>query len=156
MGFQSDSRAAVIKNIAANINIAYQQAVISITLNPEQVNASGTRYTLSNGTRITIKGGLPDGRWNQTFARLSNLNNVVLSSTNQCFETVNWCARVKGQTWFERRGLSVAGNGKGFVIYPPNTHINDLKCYTYYLNPNTTGNTDNSTPIQTGISTDDC
>ena len=139
---QDDANEAVMSSMKAAIKSADSLVALKIRLTPEALNTNKNRFTLDNGQNIRVRGMLADGRWNNTFVHLVDINGLAQISSNNCTDdSVEWCVRQRGANWFLNRGYSTLGTGRGFVIFPLGNNVNQDRCYIYLLNQN-----DSATP----------
>ncbi|WP_286264389.1 hypothetical protein [Thalassotalea atypica] len=63
-----------------------------------QGEVNQNRFTLSNNQAISVRGILPDRRWNNTLVHLVDFEDIAQVSTNNCNDTsLTWCVRQRGQ-----------------------------------------------------------
>ncbi|WP_282446724.1 type II secretion system protein [Shewanella sp. 1CM18E] len=139
LDFRTDADTAVLKGMKASIASARDLVAAQIELRPENLNNAQNRFTLEDGQSIRVRAHYPDGRWNNTFAYLVDIDSVTYITSNQCTEANSdtvWCARNTNLRWFTRRGLTTATVGRGFVIFPRGNNLNRDQCYLYYFTPN--------------------
>ena len=137
INLQDDAKRSVMLSMKAAISSVDQLIALKVRLNPDKLNANQNRFTLDNGQTIRVRGGLADGRWNNTFVHLVDFNAVSQISSNNCDDSsLEWCVRQRGPNWFLNRGYSTLGTGRGFVIFPFGKNLNQQRCYIYFLNQN--------------------
>lgn len=143
---------AILANMEAmegSLRSAHNMVQTKIRIAPESLNNAENRYTLENGQVIRVRGKLPDGRWNNTFQFLVDFQDIAQVNSNNCTDPdLKWCVRQRNQNWFNSRGYSSLGTGRGFVIFPFGTNVNQDRCYIYYMNQNANANPD---PVQPSI-----
>ena len=137
ISIQDEAMLATMMAMKGAIKSAETIVAMKIQIRPDKLNARKNTFTLSNGQKIRVKGGLPDGRWNGTFAHLVDFEAIKQVSSNNCTNTaLKWCVRQKRATWFSRRGYTSISSGRGFVIFPVGKNSNRDSCYIYYINQN--------------------
>ena len=137
LSLKTEALIANMKAMKAALNSAQSLTTLKIKVNNNGLNSAKNRFTLPNGQTIRVRGGIPDGRWNNTFARLVDFENIAQSNVNNCTNTaLKWCVRQRGNGWFVNRGYSTLGNGRGFIIFSLGYNVNQDRCYIYYLNQN--------------------
>lgn len=139
INIEDDAKLANMMAVKGAIQSAESMVALKIQVAPEGLNTNQNTFTLSSGQSIRVRGKLPDGRWNNTFAYLVDLSRTEQITSNNCTDTeLQWCVRQRGQSWFNSRGYSSLGTGRGFVIFPPGYNVNQDRCYVYYMNQNST------------------
>ncbi len=137
INLQDDAKRSVMLSMKAAISSVDQLIALKVRLNPDKLNANQKKFTLDNGQTIRVRGGLADGRWNNTFVHLVDFNAVGLISSNNCDDSsLEWCVRHRGANWFLNKGYSTLGTGRGFVIFPFGKNLSQQRCYIYFLNQN--------------------
>ncbi|SHI22674.1 prepilin-type N-terminal cleavage/methylation domain-containing protein [Ferrimonas marina] len=139
ISLSTDADQAAMRAMTGALRSTLSMTNMQIQLRPEQINAAASRFTLDSGEQIRLRGGIPDGRWNNTFIHLTDFEATEQVNSNSCdLDDVRWCVRQRGGGWFASRGYSADGMGRGFVIFPYGYQVNNQRCYLYYLNPNAT------------------
>lgn len=139
INLQDDAKQAEMLAMKGALNSANSMITMKVLVRPENLNRTQGRYTLSNGENIRLRGLLPDGRWDLTFAHLVDFEQIAQVNTNTCDDTsLRWCVRQRGQNWFNTRGYASQGIGRGFIIFPFGKHVNRDRCYVYLINQNDT------------------
>jgi len=157
VAIQDDAKKARMQTMLATLKSSQSLIATKIILNPEQLNNNKNRYTLPSGERIRVRGGLADGRWNNTFIHLVDFENTAQINNNNCTDSnLQWCVRHKGQAWFNNRGYANLGTGRGFVIFPFGNNVNRDRCYVYYINQNNSATPTSISPSITGIDLSEC
>jgi len=157
LAIQEDAKVGKMKAMISAIKSAQSLVEIKIILNPEQLNNNQNRFTLPNGERIRVRGGLADGRWDNTFIHLVEFDNIAQINSNNCTDSnLQWCVRQKGRNWFNNRGYTTLGTGRGFVIFPFGNNVNRDRCYVYYINQNNSARPITVSPSITGIDLSEC
>ena len=137
ISLQDDANQSVMLSMKGAIASADRLIALKILLNPDELNANQNRFTLDNGQNILVRGGLADGRWNNTFLHLLGFNDIAQVSSNNCDDpSLKWCVRQRSANWFLNRSYSTLGTGRGFVIFPLGKNVNLDNCYIYFLNQN--------------------
>jgi MSHA pilin protein MshA len=137
INLQDDANQATMQAMKGAISSANSLVSLKIELHPESLNNNQNRFTLSDGQVIRVRGKFPDGRWNNTYVHLVDFEDIAQVSTNNCTDsTLKWCVRQRNQGWFNTRGYSSLGTGRGFVIFPLGKNVNQDRCYIYYMNQN--------------------
>ena len=140
VSFKEDADQAQMLSMKAAIVSADKLVALKVRLAPENLNTAQRRFTLESGEVIGIRGGLANGRWNNTFVHLIDLDNVVFNTgggANNCNDDAfKWCIRHKNGSWFQTKGISTLGTGRGFLIFPLGKNIQQDRCYIYHLNQN--------------------
>jgi MSHA pilin protein MshA len=137
INLESDASEAVMRSMQGSIESADKLIALKILLNPDRLNTNQNRFTLDNGQTIRVRGGMADGRWNNTFVHLLNFESIAQISSNNCTDdSLKWCVRQRGANWFVNRGYATANTGRGFAIFPLGNNVNQQRCYVYFLNPN--------------------
>ncbi|GAA4895320.1 type II secretion system protein [Ferrimonas pelagia] len=157
INLKTDAQLAVMKGMKGALSGAHSQTALLIQLHPENLNSGGGQYTLENGQTIRVRGAIPDGRWNNTFANLVSFDATAQISQNLCDDdSLQWCVRQRGAAWFVNRGYASVAEGRGFVIFPNGYHVNQQRCYLYFLNPNDTAQPAESKSAVIGIDDSEC
>lgn len=150
-----DARLATMKGMQATLLAATDLTHAKIELNPNNFTANGNRFILDTGERFLVRGRYPDGRWNNSFSRIVNMEDVTNNTDTLCDVETSWCARNRGTAWF-RNTLNIDGEGRGFIIYPNGHDHDESACYLYYYNPNSGSLTGTGDKPFSGIVSDDC
>ncbi|NMP32524.1 prepilin-type N-terminal cleavage/methylation domain-containing protein [Thalassotalea sp. M1531] len=157
INLKTDAQIANLKAMKGAIESSLELINAQVLIAPNEFNGSENRYTLDSGQQIRMRGRLPDGRWNVTFAHLLNFDETAQVNSNNCNDAnLKWCVRQRGQGWFNSRGYSSLGQGRGFVIFPNGNNLNNDRCYIYYMNQNDSASPANVNPSIVGIDTSDC
>lgn len=136
---QDDANQAVMLAMKGSLKSANSLVAAKILVSPERLNNRQNRFTLENGQVIRVRGMLPDGLWNNTFAHLVDFEDIAQVSSNACSDPdLKWCVRQRDQNWFNSRGYATLGTGRGFVIYPNGYNANLTRCHIYFINQNNT------------------
>jgi MSHA pilin protein MshA len=158
INLRDDANESVMLSIKSAIAAADSFIAIEIQLNEDRLNSAESRFTLENGETIFVRGKLADGRWDDTFAKLLEIDKIgEVSNTMICDDdALQWCARLfKGQ-WFFDKGYPVLGTGRGFAIFPYGNNVNQVRCYIYYLNQNDEAIPTTVQPAYIGIDLSEC
>ena len=157
INLQDDALQANMQAMKGALSSAESLVALKIRLNPDDLNNNQNRFSLTDSQSIRVRGKLPDGRWNLTFAHLVDFQNIAQVSSNNCNdEDFKWCVRQRGRNWFVSRGYSTLGTGRGFVIYPFGKNLNQERCYVYYMNQNDTATPATVSPSILGVDFTDC
>jgi MSHA pilin protein MshA len=157
INLRDDANESVMLSMKSAIAAADSFIAIEIQLNEERLNTSQNRFTLENGETIYVRGKLADGRWNNTFAKLLELDKIGQVNNNNCDdESLQWCVRQRSGTWFFNRGFPVLGSGRGFLIFPYGNNVAQDSCYVYYLNQNDDAIPTTVQPAYIGIDLSGC
>ena len=139
LDLKDEAEQATMLAMKGALKASHDMVALKMLTTPDNFNGRGNIFTLENGDTIRVRGNLPDGRWNNTFANLVDFEDIAQVSTNNCTNTtLKWCVRQRGQGWFNSRGYSSLGSGRGFVIFPQGNNVNQDRCYIYYMNQNAT------------------
>ena len=137
INLQDSADETVMLSMKGAITSAASLVALKINVNPAALNTSQNGFTLDNGQSIRVRGKLADGRWNNTFVHIVDLQDIAQISSNECDDdSLKWCVRQRGSNWFLNRGYSTLGTGRGFVIFPFGLNVNQDRCYIYFLNQN--------------------
>ena len=154
---QDSAKQAEMQTIKAAIDAAHNMVAIEIQLNQARLNGRQNTFTLDNGQTIRVRGGFADGRWNNTFAHLVDIDNIIQVSTNNCNEdSAKWCVRQRGRNWFNSRGYTTLNSGRGFVIFPAGNNVNQDRCYIYHINQNNNAQPASIAPSITDVNFSGC
>ncbi|MFD2166970.1 type II secretion system protein [Thalassotalea euphylliae] len=154
---QKDAVQANMNAMKGALKSAETLVANQIILDQSRFNNARNQYTLDTGETIRVRGELPDGRWNNTFAFLVDFEDIGQVNNNNCNDPdLKWCVRQRGQNWFNSRGYSSLGTGRGFVIFPNGYNVNQDQCYVYYMNQNANANPDPVQPSIVGVDFSEC
>lgn len=160
-----DAKLSTMKGMQAALLAATDFTHADIVINPKStfVNVNGrAKFDLTNGERITIRGSYPDGRWNNVFEHLVDMDEVTyITGTQDCEVDTSWCARNRTATWLSSRvnpdhAADINLDGQGFIIFPNGFNLNNEACYIYYFSPNAEGLISGGDKPFAGIVADDC
>lgn len=139
---KDDAKQAEMLVMKGAIASAAKLVSLQVRLSPENLNGNQNRFNLDNGDQIRTRGGLADGRWNNTFAFLVDFEDIAQTGANDCsdvsLDPIKWCVRQRNQGWFSNsaRNYAPSGSGRGIIIFPYGYNVNNDRCYIYYLNQN--------------------
>lgn len=156
IGLSKDANVSVMKSFQGALTSARDITYMSIQINPDRVGPDGLSFLLSSGEKIKLRGGYPDGRWDNTFAYLVDITNLTFIQEGVvCESETDWCVRNRPPVWFENNGITTVDDGRGFVIFPKGFNFNEQVCYVYYYTPNAA---DTTTPLKPiiGMLDSDC
>lgn len=157
INLQDDANESVMLSMKSAIATADSFVAIEIQLNPGRLNEDKDEFTLENGETIWVRGELADGRWNNTFAKLLELDKIGQVSGDDCDDdSLQWCVRQRYGAWFFNRGFPVLGSGRGFLIFPYGNNVEEDSCYVYYLNQNDDAIPTTVQPAYIGIDLSGC
>ena len=157
INLQNDALQANMQAMKGALKSAESLVALKIRLNPDDLNNNQNRFALSDTVSIRVRGKLPDGRWDLTFANLVDFEDIAQVSSNNCSDTsLKWCVRQRGRNWFVSRGYSSLGTGRGFVIYPFGKNLNQERCYVYYMNQNDSAIPTTVSPSIVGVDFSGC
>jgi len=157
LNLNTEAKIATMQAMKGAITVAHDQVTLKIRLHLEQLNSNESRFTLDNGQQIRVRARYPDGRWNNTFAKLVNFEKTAQINHNLCDNNnLLWCVRQRNGHWFFSRGLSSTNDGRGIVIYPLGYNLNTQKCYIYYLNNNAVPKPVIAKPAVIGLDISEC
>ncbi|TEW54989.1 type II secretion system protein [Psychromonas sp. RZ22] len=136
INIQDDAKLSSMKAMRAALLSAADLAHMQIQINPNNISDDKKSFTLKDGQSILIRGEYADGRWIGAFDKLVHMDQVTYSNSDDCNDKpTNWCVRERSTQWFSNRGYTSSSEGRGFVIYPKGTNIED-QCIVYYFTPN--------------------
>lgn len=154
---QNDAIQANMLTMKGAIKSATSLVEMKIIIAPDRLNRRQNRFTLSNEQIIRTRGKLPDGLWDDTFFHLLDFENIAQVTSNNCTdESLKWCVRQRNQRWFNNRGYSSLGTGRGFVIFPFGNNVNQDRCYVYYMNQNANATPDTVQPSIVEVDFSEC
>ncbi|WP_274139562.1 type II secretion system protein [Enterovibrio qingdaonensis] len=157
LNFRDDADEAVMLSMKGAIASADKLVSMKIKMNPDGLSANKSRFTLDSGETIRVRGNLPDGRWKNTFMHLVDFSDIAQVSSNNCKNgALKWCVRQRNANWFSSRGYTALGTGRGFVIFPNGRNLNRDRCYIYFLNQNSGGNSTSVHPSLIGHDFSQC
>ena len=154
---QDSATIANMQAMEGSLRSAHKLVEAKIIATPENLNNAQNRFTLDNGQVIRVRGKLPDGRWNNTFQYLVEFNDIAQVNSNNCNDqNLKWCVRQRNSNWFNNRGYTSLGTGRGFVIFPFGNNVNQDRCYVYYMNQNNNATPNTVTPSIIGSDYSEC
>ncbi len=159
LDISKDADKAIMKAHLASLIAATGQVKLQVALHSDKfIGNRQNRFELSNGQVIRMRGGFPEGRWNNTFQYLVDFSSTDRITSNNCdSDTFDWCVRERNLGWFNREVLDTnESRGRGFLIVPTGYNINQSQCYVYYFNPNAVRPSDQSKEPIIGMDTSGC